>query len=229
MADTKAGIGYGSVVELADAATPTAYAYVGEVKSITPPSETTDTVDASHMQSPNKTREFIDGMTDPGEFSFDMNLVPGSTSDRLLMAAKGKRKVVRQTFASGHQLIFIGIRSGYEKSVPLDDVMTATVTFKVSGEPTLTEAAAPRNIEAPVIVGVAKVGAPLTVDPGIWAGAMGVTFQWKADATDIVGATGTTFIPLAENIGDVITCEVTGTNDAFDLAAVSAATTAVIA
>ncbi len=229
MADTQAAIGYGSVVELADVATPTAYDYVGEVKSITPPSETTDTPDATHMQSPNKTREFIDGLTDPGEFSFDMNLVPGSASDRLLMAAKGKRKVVRQTFASGHQLIFFGVRSGYEKSVPLDDVMTATVTFKVSGDPTLTDVAAPRNIVLPAITGVAKVGAPLQADQGIWAGAMSVAFQWQADGVDIADATGSTFIPLVGNIGDVITVEVTGTNGSFELMVESVGTVAVVA
>lgn len=229
MSDTKAGIGYGSVVEMADVATPTVRTPIGEVKSINPPSETTDTPDATHMQSPNKTREFVDGLTDPGEFSFDMNLVPGSASDRYLMAAKGKRKVVYMTFATGEQLIFFGVRSGYEKSVPVDDVMVATVTMKVSGSPTLTEVTAPRNLVAPLVVGVAKVGAPLTVDPGMWAGATSLEFQWQAAGADIVGATGDSYIPVTGDIGDAITCEVTGVNAGFSVMAGTAATATVIA
>ncbi|MGV8951194.1 MAG: phage tail tube protein [Cypionkella sp.] len=225
--ETQAAIGYGSVVEMADVATPTVRTYIGEVKSITPPSETTDTPQATHMQSPGKTHEYVDGMTDPGEFSFETNLVVGSVSDRYLMAAKGKKKVVFQTFPSGHQLIFNGVRSGYEKSVPLDDVMTATVTMKVSGEPTLTEPTAPRNLSVPTIKGVPAVGSPLTVEQGVWAGVMTLSYQWQADGVDIVGATNSTFVPVTANIGDVITCELTGENDDFDLVVVTAATAAV--
>ena len=74
----------------------------------------------------------------------------------------------RQTFPSGHQLILPGVRAGYKNSVPMDDVMTASVTFKVSGEPTLTGVAAARNIALPAISGVAKASAPLQLDSGIW-------------------------------------------------------------
>jgi hypothetical protein len=229
MSETQASIGYGSVVEMADVATPTVRTYIGEVKSITPPSDSTDTPDGTHMQSPNKTREFVEGLTDPGEFSFETNLVVGSASDRYLMVAKGKKKIVTQTFPSGHQLIFTGIRSGYEKAVPLDDVMTATVTMKVSGEPVLTEPTAPRNLVAPTIQGVAAVGSPLTVEPGVWAGAMDITYQWQADGSDIVGATGPSFVPAVGNVGAVITCELTGANDDFDTTVATAGTTAVVA
>jgi len=229
MSDTKAGIGYGSVVEMADIAAPTTFTYIAEVKSITPPSETSDTPDATHMQSPNKRREFVGGLTDPGEFSFDMNLVPGSASDIYLMASAGKRKVVRQTFPTGQQLIFIGVRSGYEKSVPLDDVMTATVTMKVSGDPTLTAIAAPRNLILPTITGTAKVGAVLTVDQGVWAGATDIAYQWQKGGVNIAGATGSTYIPVTGDIAAAITCEVTGTNASFSLMAETVATANVIA
>ncbi|WP_447411788.1 phage tail tube protein, partial [Clostridium perfringens] len=80
---------------IADPATPTNFVDVGEVTSITPPSDTDDMVDATHTQSPNRTREFIAGLTDPGECSFEMNFVPGSPSDILIQDAKGKRKICR--------------------------------------------------------------------------------------------------------------------------------------
>lgn len=229
MADTEARIGHGITFEMADLATPTAFTYLAEVFDITPPSETTDMVDATHMQSPNRTREFISGLTDPGEASFEMNYVPGSLSDKALIAAKNKRKWCRTTFPNGVQLLFIGLRQDYEKNAPTDDKMTASVTWKVSGEVVLTDPTAPRNITAPVIVGTAKVGFPLTIDPGIWAGADEYEFQWKVAGTDVAGATSLSYVPVTGDIGDPVTCEVTGINDDFDTAVVSAATANVIA
>ncbi|MBB4185825.1 hypothetical protein GGE07_002475 [Sinorhizobium terangae] len=229
MADTEASIGYGITFEMADAATPTVFTYIAEIYDVTPPSDETDQVDATHMQSPGRNREFIEGLTDPGEASFEMNYVPGSASDKALIAAKGKRKWCRVTFPNGAQTLFYGIRQTYEKSAPTDDKMTATVTFKVSGEPIHTDPAAPRNIALPAITGTAKVGAPLVLDGGIWAGAERFEYQWQADATDIVGATGLSYVPVSGDVGKVITCEVTGYNDDFNTMAESAATAAVIA
>ena len=236
MPDTEAMIGYGSTFEMADLATPTDFTYIAEAYNLTPPSETTDTVDTTHMQSPNKTREFIDGLTDPGEASFEMNLVPGSSSDRALMAAKGKRKWCRITFPNGVQILYIGIRQGYEKAAPTDDKMTATVTWKVSGEPILTDVTAPRAIVDPLVSGVAKVGAPLTLDAGIWAGAVDFSVQWELDTdgsgttwNDIAGETGRAYVPVAGDVGKLIRVTVTGENDSFTTEATSAATIAVVA
>ncbi|MEY9196637.1 hypothetical protein ABIA16_001753 [Sinorhizobium fredii] len=229
MADTEASIGYGITFEMADIATPTVFTYIAEIKDVTPPSEETDQADASHMQSPNRYREFIDGLTDAGEASFEMNYVPGSASDKALIAAKGKRKWCRITFPNGVQTLFVGTRQTYEKSAPTDDVMTATATFKVSGEPVHTDPAAPRNIALPTITGTAKVGSPLVLDRGIWAGGLRFEYQWQAAGVDIAGATGLSYVPVTGDIGNTITCEVTAYNDDFDTMAESAATAAVIA
>ncbi|UUP19506.1 phage tail tube protein [Nitratireductor thuwali] len=235
MPDTEASIGYGSVFEFADIATPTDFTYIAEVFNLTPPSDTTDDIDATHMQSPNKTREFIDGLTDPGEASFEMNYVPGSASDLAMIAAKGKRKWNRITFPNGVQVLFRGTRKGYEKTTPTDDKQTATVTIKVSGEPIQTAATAPRAIEAPSITGTAQVGVPLTLDPGIWAGAKDFAIQWQKDNAgdgifaDIVGATGMAYVPVADDVGDDIRVTVTGSNDSFSTDANSIETAAVIA
>ncbi len=227
MTATQAFIGYGSVVEMADPAAPTIFTYLSESKSITLPSDATDQVDATHMQSPNRTKEFIPGIVDAGEFSFESNYVPGSATDVALEAAKGKTRIVRVTFPNGRQLIFNAFVLNYDKTLPMDDVATATVTFKVSGAPTLTGVAAPRNISLPVISGSPVVGSPLTVDWGVWAGAKSFAFQWQAEGVDISGATGSSYIPVTGDIGDVITVEVTGSNDSFDTMAESAATVAV--
>jgi hypothetical protein len=229
MPDTQALIGHGMTFEYADAATPTSFTYLAEIYDITPPSSTIDQLDVTHMQSPDRNREFIPGLSDPGEFSFEMNYVPGSTSDASLRAAKGKRKWCRVTFPNGRQLLFFASLQTYEPAAPTDDKMTASVSFKVSGNPQLTDATAPRNITAPSHAAAAVVGVPLVVDPGVWAGSTSVTYQWTAAAADITGATGSTYVPVTADVGDVIACEVTAANGAFSTTVTTTATTATTA
>ena len=107
--------------------------------SITPPSFTFDQIDVTHMESPNRLREFISGLGDAGECSFDMNFVPGSTSDDRLFELMNlpvgvlRRRNCRISFPNGVTWSFSAELTGYEPTVPVDDKMTATTTFKVSG------------------------------------------------------------------------------------------------
>ena len=135
MSETEAMIGYGSEFQLGDGATPTeTFTALAEVYSITPPSDSVDVVEATHYKSPNRTKEFIDGMIDPGECSLEMNFIPGSPADDAIQAWKlaGGRKSCRIVFPNGVNWTFSGILTGYEPAMPLDDKMTATVTLKVT-------------------------------------------------------------------------------------------------
>jgi hypothetical protein len=142
MAETEASIGYGSLFEI-KADGDVAFVPIAEVYDITPPSSSIDTIDATHSQSPNGDREFIIGLNDPGEASFEMNFVPGSAADVKIQAVRNARKRVscRITFPNGVTWTFSGLLTGYEPAVPTDDKMTATVTFKVTGSTVAGEAA----------------------------------------------------------------------------------------
>lgn len=131
---TDARIGYGAKFSI-DPAGGTSFTDLGEVFNITPPSDSIDVIDATHMQSPNGTREFILGLNDPGTASFEMNFVPGSASDDLIQQVRAARAVVscRITFPDTSTWTFDGILTGYEPAVPNEDKMTATVSFKVTG------------------------------------------------------------------------------------------------
>lgn len=229
MSDTEVTIGYGHVLEIALASEPATFFYVREVFDVTPPADTDDTVEGTNMQSPGRRREYIPGLTDSGEASYEMNYIPGSATDKFLRSIRGKKLIVRDTFANGVCILYSALRQSYETAVPVDDRKTATLSLKVSGEPYMTDVTAPRNLVVPVIEGVAKVGVPLTVKPGDWAGASNVTFQWEADGAAVVGATGESFVPLVGNVGDLITCVVTAANGGFTTTAETAATIAVVA
>lgn len=132
-------LGYGSVFQIVSENSPDNYVALAEITNISPPSADVDQVDVSHMQSPERYREFIDGLIDGGECSFDMNFVPGSTSDDRLFEllalpiGTNHNRSCRISFPNGVTWTFLATLVGYEPDVPTDDKMTATVTFKVSG------------------------------------------------------------------------------------------------
>jgi hypothetical protein len=138
-AASQAMIGYGShfhIFQTEDS--PNDWVDIGEVSNITPPSATTDMIDVTHMQSPDGRREFVPGLIDPGECSFDMNYIPGSVGDLLLLAlldlAPSQRKRwCRIIYPNGVLHDFEALIQTYAPTIPTDDKMTATVTFKVTG------------------------------------------------------------------------------------------------
>lgn len=136
---SNAMLGYGSVFEVQTENSPDSYVSMAEVISITPPSFSLDQIDVTHMQSPNRNREFISGLNDPGECSFDMNFIPGNTSDDRIFelmnlpTGASRARNCRVSFPNGVTWSFSGEVTGYEPTVPVDDKMTTTVTFKVSG------------------------------------------------------------------------------------------------
>lgn len=133
---TNAKIGKGTIVRIHNAAvTPPLLTQLGEITSISPPSEATDTIDATHMQSTGRFREFIYGMSDGGDFSFEANYVPGSSDEDLIMAARSDQQVVQVEieYVNGTTWRFDGIVTGFEPDVPVDDKMTVAVTLKVTG------------------------------------------------------------------------------------------------
>lgn len=73
---------------------------------------------------------------------------------------------------------------------------------------------APSVTTNPVIVGGTTVGSILNCTTGVYAGypVPTVTRQWKADGTNIAGATGLTYVTVAGDVGKAVTCVETATN-----------------
>lgn len=141
MADTAADIGYGTTFSTGDGASPEVYTELAEVTKITPPNISRDAVEATHMKSPNAWREFIAGLKNGGDVSLEINYDPNGAAATSFMAelglsgvnAKKNRKI---TFTDGTVWSFKGILTAFEPDAPIDDRMVASVTFKVTGEPT---------------------------------------------------------------------------------------------
>lgn len=135
---TEASIGHGSLFERSSNGLSTGvFSTVGEVLNISPPSMTRDVVDATHMQSPQRWREYIAGLKDGGEMSIETNHVPGSAATTAALAdinsdTPGYYKI---TFPDETEWGFAAFMTGIEISDPLDDKMTATYTFQLTGKP----------------------------------------------------------------------------------------------
>lgn len=135
MAESNAMIGYGGYFEVETAAGSGIYTRIAEVFSISPPSESTDVIDVTHMQSPDAIREFIQGLTDPGEVSLEMNFVPGALDgDVFIRAWRGsrERRISRIVFPNDYVWDFRCFVTGFEPTMPNEDKMTATLTAKVT-------------------------------------------------------------------------------------------------
>jgi len=141
MAATEATIGYGAWMKRGGV-TATGFADLGvEIMSITPPGVTRDAPDATHMSSPDQYREYIAGMMDAGEVQIEYNFVPELTDPMITAIEAGK--VYYQISHDDWTVIFQfqAICTAVSRAVPLDDKMTGSATFKVSGKPTLEAAA----------------------------------------------------------------------------------------
>lgn len=215
MPNSQAMIGYDTLFEISQDTGATWFS-MGEVTDITPPSSTVDQIDVTHMKSPNRQREFIPGLSDPGSAGFSMNFIPGSPSDLKIqeIRASGEQVLCRITFPNAVSWTFTGQIESYEPAIPTEDKMTADVSWKVSGSTVYEPAAAPVNSAAPAISGLPKVGVPLTAWEGVWSVAAAYTYQWKVDGTNKAGAIAKTYTPVAGDVGKAVSVEVTATNSA---------------
>lgn len=138
---TEAQIGYGAEFHLEDDATPAVLTLLGEITGISLPNPQTAEVEATHFKSPNRRREYISGLIDDGEGTFEMNYVPGSATDTLIQDAQSDGvargyKIVIPDGAGTWEITGSCIVKGYERNVPIDDRMTASLTVRFTGAST---------------------------------------------------------------------------------------------
>ena len=133
---TEATIGYGTQIRIGRGATPT-WTVLEEIKDVTWPVAEADDIEATHMASPNRTKEFISGLTDNGEVVIPMNWVPGSDTDVLLADLKSTGELVQVEFTDNSVCatpeVYIGYVRRYSRTSPVNDVQMAEAAFRISG------------------------------------------------------------------------------------------------
>lgn len=137
---TNAVNAFGTLLKLGDGAAPEVFTTIAEVKDITGPGFEASTNEATNHSSAGAVREWLAGMLDAGEVSFDLNFLPNhATQDETtgLLSEFLSRSVSNyQLIFPNGQINFKALVTGFEPSAPVDDVLTASVTLKVTGLPT---------------------------------------------------------------------------------------------
>lgn len=117
-----------------------------EVKGLKPPSDSWDTAEVTHFQSPDQRREWIKTLIDSGEADIAVNLVPGGATDLAMQAANNSPDasfyVMMIPKGAGAYWKITGqcLVTGYDRDVTIGDAMAATAKLKFTG--TRVEAAA---------------------------------------------------------------------------------------
>jgi hypothetical protein len=134
---TEVGIGLGAEFWLDNASN--TLTQLGEIISVALPNSQQADVEATHMASPNRRREYVAGLIDDGEGTIEMNYVPGSATDVLIRAAisdgvtRSYKAVLQVADGSTWEITGDCIAKGYERNSPIDDRMTATLTVRFTG------------------------------------------------------------------------------------------------
>ena len=142
--------GKGAELQRGDGTSPENFVSVLGIKSISGPSMQRDMHDVTDMDS-STFREFIGGLVDGGEITFDANFLPrdptqgqeeGGFMGEFDQSSCDSRRNWRITIPDCEgeppsYFEFAGIVSGMNVQFPMDDVMGFSGTIKVSGRPRL--------------------------------------------------------------------------------------------
>jgi predicted secreted protein len=134
---TNVGIGLGAQFWLDSASD--VLTQLSEIISVALPNSQVEDVEATHMASANRRREYVAGLIDDGEGTIEMNYVPGSATDVLIVAAladgetRDYKVVLPVADGSTWEVTGDCIVKGYERNAPIDDRMTATLTVRFTG------------------------------------------------------------------------------------------------
>jgi predicted secreted protein len=113
-----------------------------EVVSFGLPTPEVETVEATHLESPGRRREYITGMIEDGELEVVMNYVPGSATDVLIQgaldagAARAFKAVVPNA-TTGRQFEGTCIVTGIDRgTIEADGKMEVAMTVRLTGATT---------------------------------------------------------------------------------------------
>lgn len=140
-----ANIGWGGEIGFDTFPATGAFTAVAQVNSVSGPGFSADAIEKTHMKSPEAFREFMAGLIDGGEVSFDCNFLPGNATQ---MASTGVVFIMKNRQVRNWQITLPGspsvaisfpaVVTGWEPDMPVDDKMTLAISLKVAGAPTIT-------------------------------------------------------------------------------------------
>ena len=134
---TAAKLGYGSKLKRSIASV---FTDVLEVRSVSGPNEESTQVEVTNFDSTGGYREFIAGLKDGGEVTFETNYVKTEYARLHTSFANGTLESWKHVLTDGSDAAFSGIVTNIGKETPVDSQITNSFTVKISGPVTFTSA-----------------------------------------------------------------------------------------
>lgn len=135
---------FGTLLKIGNGASPEVFTTVAELRTISGPTLTAETIDVTTHNTPTPFRRYISGLLDGGEVTFDINFIP---TDATHGYSTGLLKDMTDRTRRNFQIVFPDtgtttwllptVITGFEMSSDPADVLMASVTLKVAGPPTL--------------------------------------------------------------------------------------------
>ncbi len=133
---------FGTLLKIGDGGTTETFTTIAEVTNISGPKLSVNTIDVTSHSSTGK--QFISGLKDGGEVTFTINFAPtGATHSRTSGLLKDYENRTLRNFqlvfpdAGSTTWSFAALVTNFDAKMPVDGALTADVTLKVSGVPTL--------------------------------------------------------------------------------------------
>jgi len=130
--------GHGTSLKVSANTQVTTVTTIGNIISISGPNQSRDSIDISTMDSTNKFREFIPGMLDSGEITFELNYdgTALGTAHALQLLKTNTAQYWHITFpdhtteTSKSDIYCLGFITALGHAIPFDDKVTQSVTVK---------------------------------------------------------------------------------------------------
>lgn len=140
MAASAATKGFGTTVEYL-ATDPSTYASIGELVAVTPPNKTRETIDVTHMASPDGYREHMSSLRDGGTATLTFNYTEAGFIILNTIFHSDDVETFRITYPDGATEVFTGlITEAPINDIAIDDKIGMAATIKVTGKPAFTAA-----------------------------------------------------------------------------------------
>lgn len=135
---------FGTLLKIGDGGGTEQFTAIAEVANISGPGISLDTVDVTHHGSAGGFKEYVGGLLDGGEIKAELNYIP---TDATHNATAGLLKDLKNKTKRNFQLVFpdgssttwsfAAFVTNFEPTAPVDGKLGASVTFKITGQPTL--------------------------------------------------------------------------------------------
>ena len=123
---------------------PSTWDYIGQLTNISGPSVAADSIDVTSHDSTGGHRQFVAGVIDGGDLSFEGNLLTAAAGDELMDLAEIRDNVCfydkfpTAAGSTGWAWLFAGAVNSFETQAPHDGKIGFTASVKLTGQPFMT-------------------------------------------------------------------------------------------